>query len=148
MPRVTQKVGVVQQTAPRVFEAPRRHAATSARITRQLLKTSQLLTSVPPGVGLFPPLAPTFFCHHYAKFSESCPGRGAAVCLSWVRAGEWMALRHRLRSLRETQMLMGLQAEATSREEDGVMSATEVGPEVRLGIVNSYKPYSCSESCL
>lgn len=38
-------------------------------------------------------------------------------CASWVPAWEWMVLRHRLRSQRETQTLMGLQAEATSREE-------------------------------
>lgn len=40
------------------------------------------------------------------------------MCLSRVPAWEWMVMRHRLRSQRETQTLMGLQAEATSREEE------------------------------
>lgn len=42
---------------------------------------------------------------------------GATACLSWVAAWEWMVMRHRLRSQRDSQILMGLQAEATSREE-------------------------------
>ena len=66
--------------------------------------------------------------------------------VSCVPVWEWMVLRHRLRSQRETQTLMGLQAEATRREE--VMSAAEAGPEVSLGIVNVHLPqkYNASET--
>lgn len=80
---------------------------------------SVFLTSVPPGVGLFPPFTSAFFCHRCALFRRKTLVRcsGATVRLSRVAAWEWMVMRHRLRSQRDAQMLMGLQAEATSREE-------------------------------
>lgn len=85
---------------------------------------ASFLTSVPPGVGLFPPLTSTFFCHACRALLR-CIGKewsgwdnGATVCLSRVAAWEWMARRrHRLGSQRDAHMLMGLQAAAASSEE-------------------------------
>lgn len=70
-------------------------AATSARIIYQLIQTFQrrtFLTSVSPGVGLFPPFAPAFFCHHRAAFRFKKSSRVAArvcVCPECLPENEW-----------------------------------------------------------
>lgn len=61
------------------------------------------------------------------------------VCLSWVPAWEWMVMRHRLRSQRETQTLMALQVEATSREEEWCQQQ-RLDQRSYLGILNAHLP--------
>lgn len=75
----------------------------------------------------------------YFVSEKSCPRSGASVCLSWEPAWEWMVMRHRLRSQRETQTLMGLQARRRAARKSDVSSRG--GPEVSLGIVNVHLPH-------
>lgn len=116
--------------------------STSARITDKLSKIilkkkipktnlQQFLTSVSPGVSLFPTFAPTFFCHHRAltrrtnRRPKVVPDSGACARRSRVAAGEWMVTRHRPRSQRDAPVWDGTPSWGGG---GGGMSAAKVGP--------------------
>lgn len=100
----------------------------------------QFLTSVSPGVSLFPTFAPTFFCHRRALICREnnrpkvVQDGGASARLSWVAAGEWMVMRHRPQSQRDLPVFDGTPSWG------GVMSAPKVGLGVTLGVVYARRP--------
>lgn len=106
-----------------------RHASLRNFQNNKKRKTNlqQFLTSVSPGVSLFPTFAPTFFCHHRALIRREnnrpkvVQDSGASARLSWVAAGEWMVMRHRPQSQRDVPVFDGTPSWG------GVMSAAKVG---------------------